>query len=52
MNASALTPESTARIDRLMRRALSQRVFPGAALLVTREGRTCFERAYGHSDLF
>lgn len=52
MRSTALTPESATRIDRLMRRALSQRVFPGAALLVAREGRTCFEKAYGHSDLF
>jgi serine-type D-Ala-D-Ala carboxypeptidase len=52
MTALALTPEGAARIDRLMRRALSQRVFPGAVLWVSREGQPCFEDAYGHSDLF
>jgi CubicO group peptidase (beta-lactamase class C family) len=52
MTTEALTPEGIAIIDRFMRRAVSQRVFPGGVLLVTRRGRTCFERAYGHSDLF
>lgn len=52
MTTSVLTPEGAARIDRLMRRAVSQRVFPGAVLLVAREGRIGFERVYGHSDLF
>lgn len=52
MTAPEMTPEGAAVIDRFMRRAMSQRVFPGGVLLVTREGHTCFEKAYGLSDLF
>ena len=52
MTACGLTPEGSSIIDRFMRRAISQRTFPGAVLLVTREGETCFHRAYGHGDLF
>jgi serine-type D-Ala-D-Ala carboxypeptidase len=52
MTACGFTPEGSTIIDRFMRRAISQRVFPGAVLLVTREGETCFHRAYGHGDLF
>lgn len=52
MTACGFTPEGSAIVDRFMRRAISQRIFPGAVLLVTREGETCFHRAYGHGDLF
>ena len=52
MSGRGFTPESEALIDRFMRRAVSQRVFPGAVLWVAREGQICFERAYGLGDLF
>lgn len=52
MTACGFTPEGSTIIDRFMRRAISQRVFPGAVLLVTQEGEICFHRAYGHGDLF
>lgn len=52
MTVCGFTPEGSTIVDRFMRRAISQRIFPGAVLLVTREGETCFHRAYGHGDLF
>jgi CubicO group peptidase (beta-lactamase class C family) len=52
MTACGFTPEGGTIIDRFMRRAVSQRVFPGAVLLVSRDGEICFHRAYGHGDLF
>lgn len=39
-------------VDDLMRTAVRQRNFPGAVLLVAREGAVVFERAYGAADLF
>ncbi len=39
-------------VDRLMRTAVGQGDFPGAVLLVSREGAVVFERAYGAADLF
>jgi CubicO group peptidase (beta-lactamase class C family) len=39
-------------IDRLMRQAISDSIFPGAVLLVSREGSILFFDAYGHANLF
>jgi CubicO group peptidase (beta-lactamase class C family) len=40
------------QVDALMRQAVSQRVFPGAVLLVSREGSIVCHSAYGFADLF
>jgi len=40
------------RVDSLMRQAVSERVFPGAVLLVSREGSIVWHNAYGFADLF
>ncbi|MEJ5359838.1 MAG: serine hydrolase domain-containing protein [Desulfobacterales bacterium] len=44
------SPSAFAAVDRLMRQAAAQGVFAGAVLLVAREGRVLFRRAYGVSD--
>jgi CubicO group peptidase (beta-lactamase class C family) len=41
-----------ARVDDLMRQAVSDGVFPGAVLLVSREGSIVCHNAYGFADLF
>jgi len=38
-------------VDALMRQAISERVFPGAVLLVSREGTVACHHAYGFADL-
>ena len=38
-------------VDTLMRQAVSERVFPGAVLLVSREGSIVCHSAYGFADL-
>ena len=43
---------SMARVDVLMRQAVSDGVFPGAVLLVSREGSIACHNAYGFADLF
>ena len=40
-----------ARVDALMRQAVSDGVFPGAVLLVSREGSIACHNAYGFADL-
>jgi serine-type D-Ala-D-Ala carboxypeptidase len=40
------------RVDRLMRQGVSDRIFPGGVLLVSREDRIEFFEAYGQADLF
>lgn len=39
-------------VDRLMRQAISESVFPGAVLLVSKENSICFFSAYGYANLF
>jgi CubicO group peptidase (beta-lactamase class C family) len=39
-------------VDKLMHSAMSQGVFPGAVLLIAREGEVVFHHAYGWADLF
>lgn len=39
-------------VDRLMKRAVIDRVFPGGVVLASRKGRTEFNEAYGRADLF
>jgi CubicO group peptidase (beta-lactamase class C family) len=39
-------------VDRLMNAAVSQGTFPGAVLLVSRQGEVLLERAYGTADMF
>lgn len=39
-------------VDGLMHSALAQGVFPGAVLLIAREGEVVFHNAYGLADLF
>lgn len=46
----ASPPRSFAAVDRLLRRAAAQGVFPGAVLLVAREGRVLFQRPCGVID--
>ena len=41
-----------AGVDALMRQAVSKRVFPGAVLLVSKEGSIVCHNAYGFADLF
>ena len=43
---------SMARVDVLMRQAVSDGVFPGAVLLVSRGGSIVCHNAYGFADLF
>jgi len=40
------------QVDALMRQAVSERVFPGAVLLVSRKGSIVCHCAYGFADLF
>ncbi len=40
------------QVDSLMRQAVSERVFPGAVLLVSREGSIACHNAYGFANLF
>lgn len=39
-------------VDNLMHAAITGNVFPGAVLLIAREGEVLFHRAYGWADLF
>ena len=39
-------------VDRLMRQAVSDNVFPGGVLLVSKAGSVVFCAAYGHADIF
>jgi CubicO group peptidase (beta-lactamase class C family) len=39
-------------VDTLMRQAVSERVFPGAVLLVSRQGTILFYSAYGYANIF
>lgn len=39
-------------VDQLMRKAVDQRIFPGAVLLVARSGEVIWHEAYGMADLF
>ncbi len=39
-------------MDRLMRQALAEGVFPGAVLLVSRAEKWVFHEAYGHANIF
>ena len=43
---------SMIHVETLMQQALSEHVFPGAVLLVSRQGCLVFHKAYGFSDLF
>ena len=45
-------PSGMGRVDPLMLQAVSDGVFPGAVLLVSRDGTPIFHRAYGVADLF
>jgi CubicO group peptidase (beta-lactamase class C family) len=45
-------PPNMARVDALMRQAVFDGVFPGAVLLVSREGSIVCHNAYGFADLF
>jgi serine-type D-Ala-D-Ala carboxypeptidase len=38
-------------VDRLMRQAIAEQVFPGAVLLVSKEDTVIFHRSYGFADL-
>lgn len=40
------------KVDRLMRQALAEGVFPGAVLLVSRAQKCVFHEAYGHANIF
>ena len=40
------------QVDSLMRQAVSERIFPGAVLLVSREGSIACHNAYGFANLF
>jgi CubicO group peptidase (beta-lactamase class C family) len=40
------------KIDRMMRQAISDNIFPGAVLLVSREDSILFFDSYGHANLF
>jgi CubicO group peptidase (beta-lactamase class C family) len=40
------------KVDRLMRQAVSENIFPGAVLLVSRENSICFFKAYGYANIF
>lgn len=40
------------QVDTLMRQAISDKVFPGGVLLVSRDHRIVLHRAYGFADLF
>jgi CubicO group peptidase (beta-lactamase class C family) len=40
------------KVDRLMRQAISDNIFPGAVLLVSQENSILFFDAYGHANLF
>lgn len=39
-------------VDRMMRQAVSEEVFPGAVLLVSQKNSILFFEAYGHANLF
>ncbi len=39
-------------VDRMMRQAISENVFPGAVLLVSQKNSILFFEAYGHANLF
>ncbi|MFO7963968.1 MAG: serine hydrolase [Desulfobacterales bacterium] len=39
-------------VDRIMQQGVSESVFPGSVLLVSRGGRTVFLKAYGKADIF
>jgi CubicO group peptidase (beta-lactamase class C family) len=40
------------RVDQIMKEGLSEGVFPGAQLLVSRQGEILAEEVYGHANLF
>jgi len=40
------------QVDRLMQQAISENIFPGAVLLVSKEKSICFFSAYGYANLF
>ncbi len=40
------------KVDKLMKQAVADRVFPGGVLLVSKENRILFFEAYGESDIY
>jgi CubicO group peptidase (beta-lactamase class C family) len=48
-NRSNMVMES---VDRLMRQAIAEKIFPGGVLLVSKKGETVFFNAYGVAHLF
>ena len=40
------------QVDTLMRQGLSDKVFPGAVLLISREDSILFRKAYGYANVF
>ena len=40
------------QVDLLMRQAISEKVFPGAVLLVSKENSILFFEAYGHANIY
>jgi len=47
-----LETEDMKQVDKLMQQAVSDNVFPGAVLLVSRGGETFFFEAYGEANIF
>lgn len=50
--AGVIVSSEWQEIDSQMRRALSDRVFPGAVLWVAKEDRVVFAKAYGYANIF
>jgi len=40
------------QVDRLMRQAISDDVFPGGVLLISKDGSVIFHSAYGYANIF
>lgn len=43
-----LNPDSLAKIDQLVRKAINSRATPGAVVLVAKEGKIVYEKAFGY----
>jgi len=51
INTQAAAPTPEARADALMSRQLKKKTHPGFTVLVSREGKVLFSRAYGMADV-
>ena len=50
-NLDGMDSERLSKIDGLVKRHIQEQHIPGAVALIIRDGKTVFNKAYGHADI-